>query len=296
MTAIERNIRKDNPQKIPDEVFDQVKNDIPIPEKYQNMDQDDLTEGITANEIPIVFLDFGPSMSSSDTDLDFTLYYPGKQPISYLYADKEPKWPQFLKRLNKIGKDAKREHYPVMVFTLWSLLYALDNVRKPDRLTKKKTCVWCGKITDTPAFKPNGKYNRPKAFCCKDCQNKYQNFRYLLRTLVRDGKITTFEQELRLNPAYSVIDDTCGNSYMLVHELVLGCYNSEELDEMQENEKIPLISDKNFIVTSDNNVVFEEEDRVCDNCGAHISGHGRRRFCSDKCRFDHHNEKKKLGK
>lgn len=293
--------RTDNPKKRPDDVLKRVKNDIPIPEEYQNMGFGDLVDGITRNEIPVFFVDFGRGMGYPDPTnkyLDFTLYRPGKQPIQYQYADKDPKWPLFLKRLDKIGEDAKRNRYPVMIQSMWGLSHALYTVRKPYRESKKKTCVWCGEITDTPAFKSNGKYNRPKAYCCEDCQKKYQNYRYLLRTLVKDGKITTFEQDLRLNPNYSVIDDTCHNSYLMIHDID-GSYNinPDELDELQENEKLPLISDKKFVVTPDEtNVTFEEEERVCKNCGAHISGHGRREFCSDKCRFNYHNKKKKLGK
>ena len=238
-------------------IYDLVKNDIPIPEEYQNMDFGDLIDGITKNEIPVVCL--------FRVGTDFTLYWPGKEPQHCHYGNE---WGGFVTTLQNKGKLAEKEEYPVMVMGFWSC-------KGPS-----PRCRWCGADVEK-------KPGKSIPFCKDtDCKDRYKKFQYLLKSLVKNDKITEEEKEFRLNPYFSIIQDTQHNSYYLRDAL------RREFEV--EGMALPEISDRCFIVTSDNNVVFEEEDRVCDNCGAHISGHGRRRFCSDKCRFDHHNEKKKL--
>jgi len=253
-------MKPDNIYKKDSSIYDLVKNDFPIPEGYLNMDYGDLIDGIAENGIACVILFV--------TGLDFTLYWPGKDPVHYRY---DGYWMYFVTLLkDNIGKRAKKEGLPVYVLGLWSCNGSSTR------------CRWCG----APVERKPGK---GIPFCKDtDCKDRYKKFQYLLKTLVKDGKITEFEKECRLNPSISIIEDTQYNSYYLKDAL------RREFEV--ENMPLPEISDRCFYVTSDNNITFEDEDRVCKNCGAHISGHGRRVFCSDKCRFDWHNEKKKLGK
>lgn len=237
-------------------IYGLVKNDIPIPEKYQNMDFGELVDGIAGNEIPAVLL--------FHTGPDFTLYWPGKEPVHHQYEDN---WQYYITVLQGIGKRAVKEKYPVIVWGIWSF-----NGVGP-------RCRWCG----APVEKKPGK---SIPFCKDtDCKDRYKKFQYLLKSLVKNGKITEEEKEFRLNPYFSIIQDTQHNSYYLKDAL------RREFEV--ENEPLPTISDRCFIVR-DNNILFEEEDRVCENCGAPISGHRRRMFCSDKCRYEHHNKMKKL--
>ncbi len=287
-------MKPDNIYKKDLSIYDLAKTDIPIPVEYQNMGTDELLEGITANIIPIVYIFYKYARIEpgfENEDFNFTLYWPGKEPEYHSY---NKKWSDFIWNMNHIKADAKKKGYSVKIVNSSQFISDLYKISKPETLAKKKTCLWCGEITDTKMYLDNGKFNKIKPFCSdSNCKDNYQKYKYLLRTLVKDGKITKFEQDLRLNPNYSVIDDTANNGYLMLFDIDGSCnINSEEYDKLQEEEELPLISDNKFFLTPDEqNVVFA--DRNCLNCGRLFAGNKQAIFCSDKCRYDYHNKQKK---
>lgn len=247
--------REDGHHRKTPEIYDiLVQNDIPIPPEYLEMDYNDRIEGIIKGEIHLVELFV--------LETDCTVYYPGKDRADYRARDIG--WHLFYHKLKGLGDDARRNGYPVLIFGILSL-----SQNSPPR------CKWCGLV----CLKPSGK---TLPFCDDtDCRKKYLKFRDLLKKLVKEGKITEFERDCRLNTT-GIIDDTVNGSRYLLDTL--------RAEEEVNDEPYPPISRK-FIVTHDLDVVFG--DKTCEQCGASFAGNKQARFCSDNCRYRYHNEKKK---
>lgn len=243
-------------------IYDLVKNDIPIPEEYQNMDFGDLIDGITENEIPIVYL--------FCLETDFTLYWPGKEPRFFHYNNKD--WAGFVTTLQSKGKQAKDEGLPVMVWCLWN---------ENNSVSTHCHCRWCGSQTERPKGKTI-------PFCSEDCKKKYKKFQNLLRKLVKEGIITEFEQTCRLKPYISIIGDTRHKSYNLIQGLWNEYYYYDESGECIKisDEDLPDIN-TNFYVTEDQDIIYVlGKCPMCDNL---YYGKSHSDFCSDKCRYNFNN-------
>ncbi len=238
------------------EIYDiLVQNDIPIPPEYHEMDCNDRIEGIIKGEIHLVEL-----FAVGETYC--TVHYPGKEPVNHRARDIG--WHLFYHRLKGLGEAALRDGYPVLILGILSL-----SQNSPPR------CKCCGLVCS----KPSGK---TIPFCDDtDCRKKYLKFRDLLKKLVKEGKITEFEREVRMNTG-CVIEDTKNGSWCLVCQL---------MDEAAVDDEPYTPISRNFIVTPDLDIVFA--DKTCEWCGVSFAGNKQARFCSDNCRYQYHNEKKK---
>jgi len=269
--VVENRVRKDP------SVYDIVKNDLPIPEEYLKMDIDELSEKIFNNSINIVFIFY--------YGLDYVLCWPGKKRVFCHYNGD---WNYFNTILKEnIGKNAKKENLPVLVRGL----FAFPSTNEPlkmrlqeggglaftGRITKNfGRCRYCGSYVE----KPSGK---TIPFCTdNDCRKKYIKFRDLLKKLFKEGKISEFERDVRMN-SHCIIGDTLYKSQYLIKQL----QDESEIDGCE----YPSIT-RNFIVTPDLDIVFA--DKICVFCDAPFAGNKQARFCSDTCRYRYHNEKKKL--
>lgn len=259
-------------------IYDLAKNDLPIPEEYKNMDVDELSEKIHDNSINIVLIFY--------YGLDYVLCWPGKERVFRHYNGIWSYFVTFLKE--DIGKKAKSENLPVLVRGL----FAFPSMNEPLKMIVREgegiphaftgriakdfsRCRYCGSYVE----KPSGK---TIPFCDDtDCRKKYLKFRDLLKKLFEEGKISEFERDCRLNSKCILEDTVYGSRYLL-----------EDLQEEAEERgySYPWVSTK-FIVTPDLDIVFA--DKTCERCGASFAGNKQARFCSDNCRYQYHNEKKK---
>lgn len=234
-------------------IYDIVQNDIPIPPEYLEMGPEQRLEAIIKGEVRLVELFY--------FETGYTVWYPGKEPVSY--QDKYEHWTDFIFELKIIGDSARRDGYPVLVSGVWFL--------SPNA----PRCKWCGLVCS----KPSGK-NIP---LCEDtdCRKRYLKFRDLLKKLVKEGKISEFERDVRMNTT-CIIDDTVNGSQYLIDTL---------RDEAAVDDEPYTPISRKFIVTPDLDIVFG--DKTCERCGASFAGNKQARFCSDMCRYRYHNEKKK---